>query len=185
MYKALVLILITALSGCATGAADKGITFGSTSSKAIVVMGWRGLDGWRGQSVGISFRGVDLSNHLDKRSFFASNGNGWEAMNPIEYLVLEVEPGTYIANSTVSGNGMRQLFVSFCQGTVRFEAQAGKIVYIGNFEAPRGLGAVTAAAPDIEAAKAKLKEYPGVKGDLVESLMKKSPYPDSECRRGF
>jgi len=173
------------LCGCATGAADKDMVFDSKSSKAVVVLGWVGLDGWRGRSVGISFRGVAPDNRLDKRSFFVSNGNGWEAMKPIEYFVLEVDPGTYIANSTVSSNGMQQMFAAFCLGTVRFEATAGKALYIGNFEAPQGIGAVTASPPDFEAAKVKLNAYLGVKEALTESLMRKSPYPDSECRRGF
>jgi hypothetical protein len=185
MFRVFAIFLIAMLCGCATGAADKGMMFDSNSSKAVVVLGWTGLDGWRGRSVGISFRGVDTANHLDKRTFFVSNGNGWEAMKPIEYFVLEVDPGAYVANSTVSSNGVQQLFASFCLGTVRFEASAGKAVYIGNFEAPEGLGAVTASPPDFEAAKVKLSEYPGVKEALAESLMRKSPYPDSECRRGF
>lgn len=185
MLRFFVLFLVVVLSGCATGAADRAMVFDATSSKAVVVLGWNGLDGWRGRSVGISFRGVDPDNRLDKRAFFVSNGNGWEAMKPIEYFVLEVDPGTYIANSTVSSNGMQQMFAAFCLGTVRFEAPAGKAVYIGNFEAPEGIGAVRTSPPDYEAAKIKLREYSGVKEALTEALMRKSPYPNSECRRGF
>jgi len=90
------------LGGCATGAADKDLPFGPDSKKALVVLGLENLEQWRGMSVGVIFKGLDANGKLDRRDFYVSNGNGWVAMQPVEYLIVEVDAGTYIADATTA-----------------------------------------------------------------------------------
>lgn len=176
-------LMVLSLGGCMTGAADKEIQFGPDSKTAIVVFGWEGLDRWRGLTVAMQFKGVDANGAQDGRQFFVSNGNGWEEMQRVEYYVVEVAAGAYVAHSTHTHLGYGQNIALFCDGTVRFEAPAGKAVFIGNFVAPRGPGAVTLALPQFAQGAAKLAEYSNVKQSLELAQMRMTPYPGT-CKRG-
>ncbi|MES2256006.1 MAG: hypothetical protein V4559_13315 [Pseudomonadota bacterium] len=184
VFKAIVMsVSLLAMAACSTGAADKDLAFDPTSNKAIVVFGWEGLDGWRGATVGMSFRGVDSAGALDKRNFYVSNGNGWEAMKSAEYYVVQVEPGSYVASSTVTSLGRGNNVTVFCLGTVGFDAPAGQVVYIGNFAAPKGIGAIKVAPPNMGAATEKLATYPKINQRLIPSPIRKADYPSPECKK--
>jgi len=175
------------LGGCATGAADKDLSFGPDSKKALVVLGLENLEQWRGMSVGVIFKGLDANRKLDRRDFYVSNGNGWLAMQPVEYLVVEVDAGTYVADATMTHNGVQQTMIRYCKGTLTFDAPAGKAVYIGNFAAPplnSGIG-VRPVAPHLEAAVAKMAEFPNIKQGLTQGQVTPVSYPDPERCTGF
>lgn len=188
MFKQVVAgVALLALGGCATGAADKDLQFAPDSKKALVVMGLENLEDWRGMSVGVIFRGMDANGKIDRRDFFVSNGNGWLKMQPTEYLVVEVDAGTYFADGTSTHNGFQQTMIRYCKGTMRFDAPAGKAIYIGNFVAPplnSGLG-VKPVAPHLDAATAKMAEYPGIKQSLTAVEPTPAPYPDPDRCIGY
>lgn len=184
LRKIAVGISLLLAGGCSTGTADKEIQFHSGSSKALVVLGLEGLNAWRNHAVRVNFRGLSVNGKLDKRGFSFSNGNGWRVMQPIEYLVAVVDAGTYVASATVTDIGVQTRYAVYCRGTVRFDAPAGKAVYIGNFTAP-ALGAynIGYAAPRFEMAAAKLAEFPNVTQGLVEArpVPILYPKPDDSC----
>lgn len=174
-----------ALTGCATGAASTDLQFTPESERAIVVVGVEGFNQWRGMSALLNYRGVDEAGNFDRRSFSVSNGNGWLPMEATEYFVVEVDPGTYVASGMITHSGNMQINTMFCLGTISFEAPAGQAVYVGNLQVPRIGATILPRPPNMEAAAAKLLEYPGVQQTLTAAEMQDVPYPPSRmCERG-
>ena len=173
-----------ALSGCATGAASTDLQFTPDSERAIVVIGVEGFDQWRGMSALLHYRGVDASGNFERRNFSVSNGNGWMPMESTEYFVVEVDPGTYVASGMMTHTGYSQINTTFCLGTISFVAPAGQAVYVGNLQVPRMGASILPRPPNMEAAAAKLSEYPGVQQSLTPAVMQDVPYPPSRmCDR--
>jgi hypothetical protein len=168
---------LLALGGCTSGV-DKDIQFGPDSSKALVVIGVVGLDQWQDNAFGMIFRGVDGAGAMDSRAFTVSNGSGWKTMNPVEYFVIEAEPGPYVIAETDTVLGIRQEFTRYCQGTWKFELPRGKAVYIGDFVAAKD-GVAVPALPHPEAATAKLTQYPHVAQSLTQAKLQRVAYPAS------
>ena len=169
--------VLLALGGCASGA-DKDIQFSSESSKALVVIGVVGLDQWQDNSFAMNFRGVNGAGAMDSRVFVVSNGSGWKTMNPVEYFVIEAEPGSYVVAETNTVLGIRQEFTRYCQGTWKFELPRGKAVYIGDFVAAKD-GVALPVLPHPEAATAKLAQYPHVAQSLTQAKLQPVAYPAS------
>jgi hypothetical protein len=182
--RASLAVVAAMLVGCATGTAPAGLQFTPQSERAIVVIGVEGLDQWRLMSARLSYRGVDASGNFDKREFSISNGNGWRAMQPTEYFVVEVEPGAYVATGVATHTGNANTYATFCLGTVRFDAPAGQAVYVGNVYLPPGGFTLRPRPPRVAEAAAKLAEFPGVQQTLSEVEMREAAYPPSrQCDR--
>lgn len=147
------------------------------------MIGIEGFDQWRWLSASLSYRGVGADGNFDRRSFSVSNGNGWMPMNKTEYFVVEVDPGTYVASGVATHNGYKQTYTTFCLGTISFVAPAGQAVYVGNVQVPLRGATILPSPPNMEAATARLAEYPGVKQSLTPAAMRNVPYPQSRACR--
>lgn len=127
----------------------------------------------------LRYRGVDAAGNFDGRSFTVSNGNGWMQMESTEYFVIEVDPGAYVASGMMTHTGYQQTNTTFCLGTISFVAPAGQAVYVGNMHVPRLGATIMPRPPNMQAAAAKLAEYPGVQQTVTAAEMQNVTYPPS------
>jgi hypothetical protein len=179
MLKTIAAFLGLLLLGGCTGAADNNISFGADSPKALAVIGLEGLDRWGENGVTLIFRGIDASGATDRRSFSVGNGGGWITNRPAEYFVVEAEPGSYIAEMTLSTIGSERSYVRYCDGTWKFTLAPGQVTHIGNFLVPPNGDVAMPATPRFEAAAAKLAEYPQVQQKLIPARLEKAAFPQS------
>jgi hypothetical protein len=173
------LLALAALVGCATGEASKDIVFGADSKKAIIVLGWEGLDQYGGTSLRMQFRGTSMLGPFDDRYFSLANGKGLVERQPTEYFVAEVDPGYYVVDS-VDVRWSQEVIVRMCKGTIKFYLAPGKVTYIGNFASTYGGAAVTSAKPHPQAAAAKLAEFPRITQPMTMATVSNVPYPKRE-----
>ncbi|TWB18901.1 hypothetical protein [Nitrospirillum bahiense] len=173
------LIATGTLLGCATGEASKDIVFSADSKKAIVVLGWEGLDQYGGTSLRLQFRGTSMLGPFDDRYFSLANGKGLIERQPTEYFVAEVDPGYYVVDS-VDVRWSQEVIVRMCKGTIKFFLAPGKVTYIGNFASTFGGAAVKSAKPQPQAAAAKLAEFPHITQPMTVATVSNVPYPKRE-----
>jgi len=155
-FGALLLILVT-LASCAM---SKSAPFTATSPDALIVFA---TSSDRAEIIGFDFASFDPSTKRITATSFSGHGyreHYWGSQ--VRYNVLRVGAGHYVLRS-LSVGGHTNVVLS--GGTVSFEVKPGQIAHLGAFHFNGSTAVRTDGDPD--AARAHLREYPNVTGDMV------------------
>jgi hypothetical protein len=155
-WVALLLTMAT-LASCAM---SKSAPFTDTSPDALIVFA---TSSDRAEIIGFDFASFDPATKRVTATSFKGHGyreHYWGS--DVRYSVLRVDAGHYVLRS-LSVGGHTNVVLS--KGTVCFEVKPGQIAYLGAFNF-NGSTAVRSEG-DLNTARAHLREYPNVTGDMV------------------
>jgi hypothetical protein len=139
---------------------SKGAPFTKTSPDALIVFA---TSSNRADIIGFDFASFDPSTKRVTATSFSGHGyreHYWGTK--VQYNVLRVGAGHYVLSSLSVGGHTR---VVLSDGTVCFEVKPGQIAYLGAFNFNGSTAVRSEGDPD--AARAHLREYPNVTGEMV------------------
>lgn len=173
LVRSVILFFGFFLAGC-SGQVSKNIDFNASSDKALVLLGYEKTGGLEPELSFYAYE-TDSGNVIASKNYSVSIGTnllGVPKAKGTYILAFSVDPGALFLKQKSDTIGYNTYVTIFNSNTIAFNAQAGEVIYLGNFTVnetsdyvPLGAG-IEFLSLDVEAANLKLSEFKNVTAEL-------------------
>lgn len=168
-----IVAIVVVLAGC-TSAAPRTAKFSPGSGEGLLTFA---LASETPGTISLTVARYDAeSNRVTANSFSGQYFVEHTGVKPAHYFI-QVPPGKYVIKHVSVQVYPNTTMVCLSQGTIAFDAAAGKILYLGQFVFD-GHG-IRKIGNNLEAAQAAMKMYPNVDGNVESAVVTQVTFANS------